>query len=117
MDLFNSKKNKIEKLNAEKAKLEQMLEYVKRKKPKLTNDSRRSETAVGYTACQICGKRTSYSVVLRPGESAQVFCSECEKEIQNNKNRVNVINNELKALSGDSKSKTLTLKPDNRKRR
>ena len=31
MDLFNSKKNKIEKLNAEKAKLEQMLEYVKRK--------------------------------------------------------------------------------------
>lgn len=116
MDLFNSKKNKIEKLNAEKAKLEKQLEYVRKKKPKLKNDSRRRENAVGYTTCEICGIRTSYDVILNPGESAHVFCSNCEKEILNNTNRVKVIDNELKTLS-EAKSKTLTLKPDNKKRR
>lgn len=116
MDLFNSKKNKIEKLNAEKAKLEKQLEYVRKKKPKLTNDSRRRENAVGYTTCEICGIRTSYDVILNPGESAHVFCSNCEKEILNNSNRVKVINNELKTL-GEVKPKTLTLKPNDKKRR
>ena len=36
----------VEKLNAEKAKLEKQLEYVKKKRPKLTNNSRRRENAV-----------------------------------------------------------------------
>ena len=122
MDLFNSKKNKIEKLNEEKAKLEKMLGYIDKKKPKLTNNSRRSENAMGYTTCESCGKRTSYDVMLRPGESAHVFCTECEKEIKKNKLRVSEIDTELKTLMSGSKTtgtkpKTLTLKPDNKKRR
>lgn len=118
MDLFNINKKKIEKLIEEKRKLEQKVNYVDKKKPRLVNNSNKRENFLGTTNCEMCTKRTSYDIMLKPNESAHVFCSDCEKEIRDARVRISQIDTELKvAGQSNSKSKTLTLNNKNNKRR
>lgn len=128
MDLFNIKGKKIEKLLEEKRKLQKELDYYeKTKKPKLANNGKKRENFVGTTSCERCTKRTSFDAMLLPGESAHVFCSECEKTFRVERTRLNEIDVELQSLGYSSKTTstpktqskpmTLTLNNKNNKRR
>ena len=120
MDLFNIKGKKVEKLVEEKRKLQQKLDYVEKKKPRLVNNTKKKENFLGTTNCEICTKRTSFDIMLRPNESAHVLCNECEEELEASRTRIRQIDYELKVLEAgqsQSKPKTLTLNNKNNKRR
>lgn len=112
MDLFNSKKQKLQKLLEEKAKVQKFLTYVEKKKPKIVNDTKVKKKLGGINMCEICGAYTNYDFVLMPGESAHIFCKECTKEIEENTKKMAEINEKINKVNGN---KTLTLKPNNKR--
>lgn len=120
MDLFSSKKNKIKKLIEEREKIEKFVNYVDNKRPKITNNGTKRENFFGTTSCEICSSRTTYDFTLAKGESAHVFCSNCEKDIRTKRDRLAEINENLAKLGSNEttnkNNKTLTLKNDKKRR-
>ena len=97
-----------------------VINYIDNKRPKINNNGNKRENFFGTTSCEICSSRTTYDFTLGKGESAHVFCSNCEKDIKTKRDRLAEINENLAKLGSNEttnkNNKTLTLKNDKKRR-